>query len=333
MGTAVTVGKGGVTVNTGKGTNVNVGHGGVGVHTPKGTNVNVGHGNVGVHTGKGTNVNIGHGHVTVVPKGRKPGGTTVNVGKGGVVVNTPHKKKPVRVNASPFVYTYAATDTQIRTDPNVALFFLEKDLKPGNKMTLHFTQTATSSFISRNKANSIPFTSAKLPSIIKHFSLQPDSVEAESMKKTLSECEAPAMTGERKVCATSLESMVEFTTSNLGTGNLLAVSTTVSKEQSPKQQYKIVSFKRFPESNMVVCHAQTYSYAVFYCHTTKSIKAYEITMTGEDGTKVEAVAVCHTDTAGWNPKHIAFKSLGVKPGTVPVCHFLPQGHIVWASKK
>nr|CAD1843885.1 unnamed protein product [Ananas comosus var. bracteatus] len=53
---------------------------------------------------------------------------------------------------------------------------------------------------------------------------------------------------------------------------------------------------------------------------------------GEDGRErraaVDAAAVCHADTAAWNPKHLAFQVLKVKPGTVPICHFLPQDHVV-----
>lgn len=322
-GTDVTVGGGGVGVNTGKGTNVNVGHGNVGVHTSKGTNVNVGHGNVGVNTGKG-----------------KPGGTTVNVGKGGVGVHvkTPPKKKPVivKVNPGPFHYNYAATDTQIHDDPTIALFFLEKDLKPGTKMTLDFTPSpsAAAAFISRQEAKSVPFASAELPQILNRFSIDPNSAKAESMKQTLSECEEPPMSGERKRCATSLESMVEFATTSLNTRNVVAVSTDVDNKISPKQQYTIESsgVKKLSGSDLVVCHAQDYAYAVFYCHSTHATKAYKVSMVGTDRARVEAAAVCHTDTAGWNPKHVAFRVLGVKPGTVPVCHFLPQDHVVWSKK-
>lgn len=344
-GTTVNVGKGGVNVNTGNskpgGTTVNVGHGGVGVHTGKGTNVNVGGHGGGVHvnTGKGTGVNVGTGGVGVHTGGKgKPGGTSVNVGKGGVHVGvkTPPKKPPVYVNVSPFLYRYAATETQIHDDPTVALFFLEKNLKPGTQLTLDFTRsTSGAAFVSRQEANSIPFSSAKLPEILRRFSIEPSSVEAESMKQTLSQCEEPAMEGETKFCATSLESMVELSTSSLGTRNVVAASTTVDNENSPKQSYSIVAsgVKKLAGSSLVACHAQAYAYAVFYCHTTQKTKAYEVTMVGKDGTRVDAVAVCHTDTAKWNPKHIAFKVLNVKPGTVPVCHFLPQDHLVWCPKK
>ncbi|PIA65034.1 hypothetical protein AQUCO_00100486v1 [Aquilegia coerulea] len=368
-GTHVNVGKGGVAVNTGKpasGTHVNVGKGGVAVNTGKpgsGTHVNVGKGGVGVNTGKpggkGTSVSVGgKGGVNVNTKGKHGGGTRVNVGgrkggvgvstgghgsntrvgvgKGGVNVHTGTKKKPVTVSVhpgrNPFSYNYAASEDQLHADPNVALFFLEKDLLPGTKMNLHFTKTTKgANFLPHQVAKAIPFSSEKLPEVMEQFSVNPQSIEAEAMKQTIKECEEHAQEGEEKSCATSLESMVDFTTSKLGK-QVQPMSTEVDKDDTPKQQYSIVKgVKKIGGENSVVCHSQTYAYAVFYCHETHSTKAYKVPLVGSDGTKVTAVAVCHTDTAKWNPKHLAFQVLKVKPGTVPVCHFLPEDHIVWIS--
>ncbi|KAD5508205.1 hypothetical protein E3N88_15908 [Mikania micrantha] len=170
----------------------------------------------------------------------------IDVGKGGVIVRCHNKKKPVHVEVSPFSYKYAATDDQLKDDPNIAMFFLEKDMHQGNVMNLHFTKTTTptSTFLPRNVADTIPFSSKKLPKIYKLFSVEPNTIESESMMKTINECEDKGIDG-------------------------------------------------------------------------------------EDGTKVKAVAVCHTDTGKWNPKHLAFRVLNVKPGTTPVCHFLPEDHVVW----
>ncbi|WVZ21601.1 hypothetical protein V8G54_008923 [Vigna mungo] len=41
--------------------------------------------------------------------------------------------------------------------------------------------------------------------------------------------------------------------------------------------------------------------------------------------------VCYTDTSQWNPKHLAFQVLKVKPETVLVRHFLPEDHVVWKT--
>lgn len=334
--TAVDVGKGGVSVDTGKPgkhTNVGVGKGGVAVHTGKGTNVGVGKGGVGVHTGKGTNVGVGKGGVSV--HAGKPGKRTkVGVGKGGVTVRSGHKGKPVYVGvkpgSSPFIYNYAASKDQLKDDPNVALFFLEKDLKQGEEMNLHFTKSnGKSTFLPRKVADSIPFSTKNLPEIYNEFEVKPESTEAEIMKQTLTECENKGIEGEEKYCATSLESMVDFSTTKLGK-NVKAVSTEVNaKESTPLQKYKIEVAKKLAANKAVVCHKQNYAYAVFYCHKTVSTKAYAVSLVGVDGTKVKAVAVCHTDTAKWNPKHLAFQVLKVKPGSVPVCHFLPEDHVVW----
>ncbi|KAJ4958604.1 hypothetical protein NE237_025715 [Protea cynaroides] len=291
----------------------------------KSTSVGVGKGGVDVNTGNGKSGG-GTG---------KSGGTNVGVGKGGVSVNTGPNKKPVVVNVkpgpSPFNYIYAASEDQLRDDPNVALFFQEKDLHPGTTMNLHFTKTTTgATFMSRQEAETIPFSSNKFSNILQRFSVKPGSMEAQVMKNTIKECEDPAVLGEEKFCATSLESMVDFSTSKLGT-NVQAVSTEVDKEVTQKQKYTIATraVKKMGTGKAVVCHGQPYVYAVFYCHSTSSTRAYKVALVGADGTKANAVAVCHTDTAKWNPKHLAFQVLKVKPGTTPVCHFLPEDHVVW----
>ncbi|KAK4747043.1 hypothetical protein SAY87_026080 [Trapa incisa] len=301
-----------------KSTSVVVGGGGVGVNTGDGggTQVGVGKGGVGVSTGK---------------PGRR---TNVGVGKGGVVVTAPGKRKPVYVGVkpgySPFVYYYAASETQLQDDPNVALFFQEKDLVKGKAMTLHFTKSANlAAFLPRQAAASIPFSLRGLPGVMDYFSVKPGSVEARLMGATIEECEAPGVKGEDKYCATSLESMVDYVESKLGR-SLKAVSTEIKKE-TLAQKYTIEedSKKVGRQPNYVVCHKLDYPYAVFYCHKTASTRASVVSLKGEDGSEVKAVAVCHEDTSQWNPKHLAFQVLGVKPGSVPVCHFLPQDHIVW----
>ncbi|XVE53704.1 hypothetical protein DITRI_Ditri03aG0023900 [Diplodiscus trichospermus] len=343
--TSVNVGGGGVNVNTGKGkpggTSVNIGKGRVNVNTgkgkPGGASVNVGHGGVHVNTGKGkpgggTHVNVGRKGLGV-NTGKPGGGTSVNVGgKGGVSVNTGHKGKPVNVNVSPFLYKYAATETQLHDDPNVALFFLEKDMHPRATMTLHFTEnTETSTFLPRQIAQKIPFSSDKLPEILNKLSLKPGSVEAKMMKNTIKECEEPQIQGEEKYCATSLESMIDFSTSKLRK-NARAISTEVEK-QTPMQKYTIsAGVQRMTGDKSVVCHKQNYPYAVFHCHKSETTRAYMVPLEGADDTKAKAVAICHTDTSAWNPKHLAFQVLKVEPGTIPICHFLPQDHIVWVPK-
>lgn len=168
--------------------------------------------------------------------------------------------------------------------------------------------------------------------ILKEFSVKPGSEDGEAMKNTIKGCEEGGIKGEEKYCATSLESMVDFSTSKLGRN--VEVLSTEGEKETEMQEYRIArGVRKVGDEKAVVCHKQKYPYAVFYCHKTETTRAYTVPLEGPDRTRLKAVAVCHTDTSQWNPKHLAFQVLKVKPGSVPVCHFLPEDHVVWVPKQ
>ncbi|XP_054794020.1 BURP domain protein RD22-like isoform X2 [Prosopis cineraria] len=227
-------------------------------------------------------------------------------------------------------YAYAAvSDTEFNNIPNTTLFFLEKDMKPGHRMNFQFMQTSNQSFfLPREVVKSVSFSSGNMAQILKEFDVKAGSTEAKVLKETVELCEKPGVKGEEKYCATSLESMVDFITLKLGK-NVEAFSTEVNKG-TKKQEYTIKQgVKKVGEAKVVVCHKLNYICALFYCHKTETTIAYTVPLVGADGTKVKALSLCHTDTSGWNPKHLAFQVLKVKPGSVPVCHFLSQDNVVW----
>lgn len=211
-----------------------------------------------------------------------------------------------------------------------SVFFLEKNLQPGSKMTLHFTRaTAGLATLPRGRADAIPFASAKFPEILSRLSVPTGSPTAAAMRSTLAECEAAPLAGEAKRCATSVESMAEFAASSLGTRDIRAVSTKLSVEgATPRQAYTVQAVRPLPVTggDMVACHGMAYAYAVFGCHTTTAA-AYTVTLAGQDGTRAEALAACHADAAPGVAE--AYKKLGLAPGSVPVCHFLPQDDKLW----
>ncbi|MCD9558472.1 hypothetical protein HAX54_015858 [Datura stramonium] len=177
-------------------------------------------------------------------------------------------------------------------------------------------------------ADSISFSSDKIEEILIHFSIDKDSENAKVINKTIKMCEEPAGNGEVKYCATSLESMVDFTLSHLGTNNILAISTEVEKQTPEVQTYTIEEVKEKAKGKGVVCHKVAYPYAVHLCHDVGSTKTFVVSMLGADGTKVNAVSVCHEDTASMNPKALPFQLLNVKPGDKPICHFTLDDQIV-----
>ncbi|KAB1207261.1 BURP domain-containing protein 17 [Morella rubra] len=104
--------------------------------------------------------------------------------------------------------------------------------------------------------------------------------------------------------------MLDFTSGILGLESHFRVLTTSYLTISPTliQNY---TFLKITEENsaprMVACHSMPYPYAVFYCHTQKSEnKVFKVTLKGENGNRVEAIAVCHMDTSRWSPDHASF---------------------------
>ncbi|CAL2234802.1 unnamed protein product [Prunus armeniaca] len=228
------------------------------------------------------------------------------------------------------------SDNQLLHYKELAIFFFEKDMSPGATMKFQFPRNSnTATFLPRESAQSIPFSSNKLPEIFNHFSLKPTSVEAKTIKETIEECEAPGLKGEEKYCATSLESMVDFSTSKLGTRNVEAISTEVLERGTTMSMHNYTTMpglKKLAGDKVVVCHKENYPYAVYFCHAIKQTAAYVLSLKGDDGEKVKAVTICHLDTSEWDPEHLSFQILNVKPGTVPICHFISTDAIAWVPK-
>jgi hypothetical protein len=241
------------------------------------------------------------------------------------------------IKASQRNYGSAADDADIIADPFLStIYFLEKDLHTGTKLTLYSTLLKRSSpdsrvfFLPRRLAEAIPFSSDKLSVALEKLDISQGSDTALAMKQTLKGCEGPANSWERKYCATSLESMIDYATSTLGTSSLNVLETNVPcKLESQKYTITRIPFQSKSGSKALVCHSETYAYAVYYCHESQHITTARVSLKGEDGSSGEGVAVCHMDTSGWNPQHLAFKVLKVKPGGAPVCHFVPNGEVLW----
>lgn len=209
-----------------------------------------------------------------------------------------------------------------------SVFFQKNELYPSSKMTLHFTRIG-STVLPRIRADSIPFSSAKVLEVLSRLSIPADSPAAADIHHTLAECEAPPTEGiTAQTCATSLESMVDFAASNLGTRNIHALATKLSNEDgvTPKQAYTVESVRTLPMSghNNVACHIMPYPYAIYTCHTTTAA-LYMVTLAGADGTKADALAACHLDAS----PIFSNEKNSVAPGSVPVCHFLSQESRVW----
>lgn len=226
-----------------------------------------------------------------------------------------------------------------RTEAFKAGFFTLDDLYVGNVMTLQFPVQEVSPFLSRKEADSIPLSMSQFPSVLQLFSIPEDSPQANSMRGTLEQCEAEPTTGETKICANSLESMLEFVNKVIGSDAKHEILTTSypSPSAAPLQKYTILKVScDIDAPKWVACHPLAYPYAVHYCHfISTGTKVFKVSLVGEDnGDKIEALGVCHLDTSDWNPDHIVFKQLSIKAGKEsPVCHFFPVKHLIWIPQR
>uniref|UniRef100_A0A2C9VSU9 BURP domain-containing protein n=1 Tax=Manihot esculenta TaxID=3983 RepID=A0A2C9VSU9_MANES len=212
---------------------------------------------------------------------------------------------------------------------NSTVFFLPNDLHAGKKMRVHITKSANKArILPRQVADSLPFSTNKLAEIMKRFSVNPESRQGKILKQTVEDCESPGIKGEDRFCPTSLESLVDFSVKHVG--NKAQVLMNEIDKPKREQEYTIKEVK-FIGENHVVCHKLQYPYAVYYCHALKGTKVYTAQVVGADGTKAKAVAVCHTDTSAWNPGHLAFLVLKMKPGEGTVCHFIRSDTFVMVS--
>ncbi|KAI3497323.1 hypothetical protein L1887_39849 [Cichorium endivia] len=221
-------------------------------------------------------------------------------------------------------------------DPALNVFFRVNDLYLGKKMSIYFATNYNSTpthLLSRDDADSIPFSSSKLPYLLEFFSFSNQSPQAKAMETTLKQCELKPKEGEIKFCATSLESMLDMTRGVLGMVKLKVLTTKIlSSNHTLFQGYTFVEKPlEIYAPQMVACHTMAYPYLVYYCHGQKGHfnRVFKIALRGENGEKVDATAVCHMDTSTWDPDHVAFLVLGGQPGSSPVCHFLPADNIVW----
>ncbi|KAF3780989.1 hypothetical protein EJ110_NYTH37875 [Nymphaea thermarum] len=222
--------------------------------------------------------------------------------------------------------------------PNLApLYFLRDDLQPGSKMnvTLMISPTVVDgssggisiepTFLPRPQAQAIPFSTSNLTTILKMFSIQPHSEHASLTRRTLEDCEKPALKGEVKYCATSLESMIDFVVAELGSREIHAVvSSVVNKEEKVKARTYRVGDRggKVMSPKVVTCHDLMFLYVVFYCHNFSGTRPYMVPLIADDGSRVNAIALCHFDTSNWNPGHASFRLLG----PFPYVTWVPLGH-------
>ncbi|GAA0140062.1 hypothetical protein LIER_01486 [Lithospermum erythrorhizon] len=224
------------------------------------------------------------------------------------------------------------SNIKAKDDPRRYIFLTENDLKLGTKKSLYLMKSSNhANFLPQKVHDLDSSTSKNLTAAINLLLSQPTSQAAKDMRNTIHMCEALSPVGEDNSCATTLEAMLDFTTSRLGSNveALISEADTEVKIQS----YSISSLKNMESKQSIVCHKLTYPYAVYKCHSMSDTRAYKVSVDDTNGKKINVGVVCHLDTSKWSPEHLAFDVLNVKPGTIPICHIVPGDSIAWVPNQ
>uniref|UniRef100_A0A7N0SZM5 BURP domain-containing protein n=1 Tax=Kalanchoe fedtschenkoi TaxID=63787 RepID=A0A7N0SZM5_KALFE len=191
--------------------------------------------------------------------------------------------------------------TKEELDSSEHIFFKLSDLRLGQTMAVYFPKRdskASPEFLPKQDADAVPFSSADLQRLLSLFNFSPASPQAEATRIKV------------------------LTTTHLKTSKTRFQNYTIN--ENPEEVHA---------SRVVSCHTMPYPYAVYYCHSLKSgNKVFRVSLLGQNGDLVKAVGVCHLDTSQWNPDHVLFRVLNVKPGESPVCHFVPADNLIWVPK-
>ncbi|GLU18967.1 hypothetical protein SLE2022_352410 [Rubroshorea leprosula] len=87
-------------------------------------------------------------------------------------------------------------------------FFIKENLRSGMEIVFPKSDLSDIEFLSCQEAESLLFSTRKLPEFLTRFGVPQNSNKAKGLNNTLKTCEA--IESEKKLCASSLEAMLKF---------------------------------------------------------------------------------------------------------------------------
>ncbi|TKY49017.1 Embryonic abundant protein VF30.1 [Spatholobus suberectus] len=191
---------------------------------------------------------------------------------------------------------------------NPKAFFFEQDLYPGKTVNVQFSKHPL-----------------EQPYAMNYWRLHVKDVDKEGGYTSDELCvKEKVLKGEHRYCAKSLGPLMGFAISRLGE-NIQALSSSFVNKQ---EQYTVEGVQNLGLKT-VQCHRLNFQKATFYCHEVNPTTAFMVSLEAADGTKAQALAVCHDgDHPGMNHQLLR-ELMKVDPGSNTVCHFLGNKDILW----
>ncbi|XP_027166707.1 BURP domain-containing protein 16-like [Coffea eugenioides] len=225
-----------------------------------------------------------------------------------------------------------------RISPNVVLhvdpfsFFRLSLLKQGNMVHLSSleNQLPQQSFLPSQTASKISVTENDLRKLFPQSFESPQTKDA--IQYTLIYCNTPALKEEPQSCAKSLEEMIEFSKTAIGDKNMVALAS--KNTEGSRKELMVGRVEKLKYGKTVACHQLFLPFATYFCHLLSNIEVYAVDVV-EPRTKVPVntvTVVCHMDTSGWSPDHVALKILKTSPGQSEACHWMSQSDLIFISQ-
>ncbi|GLJ09835.1 hypothetical protein SUGI_0116700 [Cryptomeria japonica] len=206
------------------------------------------------------------------------------------------------------------------------VFFDKEELRESGQIILpdlNFPQYLKS-FLPKDLAEMMPpFSSANVSQILNLLDIPRESNMSRSMVDTLRICEEREDEGEVKSCSTSIEGMVEFVVSLLGSDvELLSDPSVVGSGQRVTVTMAAKRENIVGGKPPVTCHNFVFPYGMTYCHSFNGSEVFDLQLeVVQDDEKVvrNATAICH------------YFSDGVR-GNWASCHLVYGDMLVWLPK-
>lgn len=226
------------------------------------------------------------------------------------------------VYVTPTVRSGFGTDN-FELDKKSDIFFSAEELREGGQIPLPDLYIPSKAFLPRNLSQLIPFATAALSDVVSSFSISWTSNMTKNMNNTLIACEEPNKHGEKKKCSPSIEGMIEFVVSNLGSSDNLELvfHPSFTADAGKKARVSKVVERLSGPSNRppLSCHRFVYPYGVFYCHYINGTSAFtmELEVLEKSGNVYNATALCHP--------------IVQRKGSV-YCHLIFGDTLLWLTK-
>ncbi|KAL5723848.1 hypothetical protein ACHQM5_007191 [Ranunculus cassubicifolius] len=208
------------------------------------------------------------------------------------------------------------------------IFFRESVLKDGATFDMGDLAQDTSP-----AKSFLPYSIASLLTLKQSQVLFRDTDVRDMMTVTVSMCNSYIPQETRK-CINSVKELVDFPAAIFGDRRLKMLN---PKSNAGSQTTVLLKNTRpllheNPKAKFVSCHELFFPYIVMYCHATSKVQVYEADLVHpETHEKMNdgMIAVCHRDTSYWDPKHVSFSALKVRPGETEICHWMSTANLAW----